>query len=348
VSLSASLDADNYEVTGPIGDTVTLDAIVGGRFNRARARLFQVNWKDLSQGAIKLLAGNVSEARVEGGKFTLEVRSDMDRYNQVVGRVLTDSCDADFADQVSCFATATEITGTVTDVTDAMRFTVSFTGSYANDFFNKGTVRDFSGASGGRPVEIESWTSAGVIVLFAPLTEAPRSRRHNDRSQRLREVSGQLHDVRANPQLQGLSRGSGAQSVHSSGAGAVTKKIGDRVVAEARKWIGTPFHDHARSKASGATARGWFGALPRFEAQGGEYALRAVHPLRPEAPGRGSFQPVERGNSRRCSIRVDEIKPGDILLCLWGGQPGSYRDLRRMKGSQWSALPGSGVKEPQR
>ena len=98
VSLSAGLDADNYEVTGPIADVVTLEAVVGGRFNRARARLFQVNWKRLTDGAIKLLAGNVSEARIEGGKFVFEIRSDADRFNQVVGRLIINNCDADHGD----------------------------------------------------------------------------------------------------------------------------------------------------------------------------------------------------------------------------------------------------------
>jgi uncharacterized phage protein (TIGR02218 family) len=174
VSLSASLDADNYEVTGPISDIVTLDAVVGGRFNRARARLFEINWKDLTQGAIKVLAGNVAEARVEGGKFTFEIRGDTDRYNQTVGRLITDSCDADFADGIRCFATAVEIVGTVTAVTDAMRFTVSFTGSYADDLFNKGTVEFLTGAlAGTRKIEIEDWTAAGAITLFTPAVEAP-------------------------------------------------------------------------------------------------------------------------------------------------------------------------------
>jgi uncharacterized phage protein (TIGR02218 family) len=174
VAMSCGLDADNYEVTGPIADIVTLDAIVGGRFNRARVRLFEVNWKQLSAGAIKLLAGNVTEARVEGGKFVLEIRSDVDRYNQTVGRVITDQCDADFADQIQCFATATEIVGTVTAVTDAMRFTVSFSGSYANDFFNKGTVEFLTGdLAGTDKIEIEDWTSAGAITLFAPAVESP-------------------------------------------------------------------------------------------------------------------------------------------------------------------------------
>lgn len=174
VSLSCGLNADNHEVKGPIGSTITLDGIRGGRFNRARARLFQVNWKSLSDGAIKLMAGKVAEMRAEGGQFVMEIRSDVDRYNSTVGRVITDQCDADFADQVKCFATATTIVGTVSAVTDGMRFTVTFSGSYADNFFNKGTVQFTSGnLIGNAPVEVESWTSAGVLTLFVPLAEAP-------------------------------------------------------------------------------------------------------------------------------------------------------------------------------
>jgi uncharacterized phage protein (TIGR02218 family) len=173
VSLACGLDADNYEVTGPIGDTITLDGILGGLYNRARARLFQVDWKNLTAGAIKILAGDVSEVRAEGGKFVMEIRSDVDHYNQVVGRVITNQCDADFADGIRCHATATEIVGTVTASTDPLHMTVSFAGSYANDFFNKGTVIGLTGANAGVTMDIEDWTSAGAIVLFAPLVETP-------------------------------------------------------------------------------------------------------------------------------------------------------------------------------
>lgn len=175
VSMQTGLDADNYEVTGPLKDTgdFTLERVVGGRFNRARAKLFQVNWRNLSAGAIKLLAGNVSEARVEGGKFILEVRSDCDRFNQVIGRLIVNNCDADYGD-ARCGATPESVVGTVTAVTDAMTFTVSYTGSYADDFFNAGTVEALTGdVAGTDPVEIHDWSVGGSIVLFMPLVEAP-------------------------------------------------------------------------------------------------------------------------------------------------------------------------------
>lgn len=173
VSLTSGLDADNYEVRGPINDTFTRAGILGGRFDRARARLFQVNWKSLSAGAIKILAGNVAEARIEGGQFVLEVRSDADRYNQTVGRVVTNSCDADFADQIRCFATATEITLTINAVTSALIFAGTFTGSYANNFFNLGTIVGLTGANAGVTREIFDWSSSGGVEAFAPFPVEP-------------------------------------------------------------------------------------------------------------------------------------------------------------------------------
>lgn len=173
VALSCGLDADNYEVTGPISDTVTLAAILGGRFNRARARLFQVNWKNLSAGAIKLLAGNVTEVRPAGGRFTMEVRSDVDRYNSTVGRQITNNCPWDFADQVHCHATPTEITGTVIAVTSARVFRVSFSGAYADNFFNFGTVLGLTGDNTGTTMEIFDWAADGSLELFAPMAVDP-------------------------------------------------------------------------------------------------------------------------------------------------------------------------------
>ena len=173
VALQTGLDANNYEITGPIGPVVTLAAILGGRFNHARARLFQVNWKSLGDGAIAILAGNITEARPEGGKFIFEVRSDVDRLNQVVGNAIVNNCRVDFG-STQCGVTPEAITGTVTAVTSAMIFTVSFTGTYANAYFNQGKVVPLTGANAGcAPVEIVSWSVGGAIETFAPLPSTP-------------------------------------------------------------------------------------------------------------------------------------------------------------------------------
>jgi uncharacterized phage protein (TIGR02218 family) len=169
VVLSVSLDADNYEVTGPLGDLVTPEAISGGRFNRARARLFQVNWKNLSAGAIRIMAGSVSGVRVEGGSFILEIRDDFDLFNQTVGRLMTPYCSGDRP--LCCVNVAPETATTVTSAVDAMTFDIAAALTPA-DHVN-GRLWFTSGAlDGTRPMEIFSIVG-NTVTLFAPLADVP-------------------------------------------------------------------------------------------------------------------------------------------------------------------------------
>ncbi len=173
VELIADLSPSSFEVSGPIGDVVTLEALMGGRFNRAQVRLFQVNFRGLADGALKILLGNITDAKPTGGRFTFEVRSEADKFNQSVGRGLSPLCWADYGDAF-CGATVESVVGTVASVTDEYTMTVSFAGSYADGYFDFGTVEALTGALAGTdPVEIITWTAAGQIVLFAPLAEAP-------------------------------------------------------------------------------------------------------------------------------------------------------------------------------
>lgn len=180
LSLSTGFDADEVEVTGPLVDTATEDwhvtkaAVLGGRFDDATARFFQVNWNSLASGPIRLLKGRVVLAQVEGGAFKLTIRSEISRFQQEVGRTITGYCDADFGDS-RCGYSVPVVSATVTGVTDARQFTVSFTGSYANDYFNKGTVYFLTGAlAGTRKVEVSDWTSGGAVTLWTELAEAPQ------------------------------------------------------------------------------------------------------------------------------------------------------------------------------
>lgn len=168
LALSVGFEADDIEVVGPITDDglTTLPAFVGGRFDDAVARVFQVNWNSLGSGAIKLMKGWVAQVGIEGGRFKLTIHSEITKFAQEVGRTITAYCDADFGD-ARCGYTVPVVAATVATVTDARTFTVTFAGTYADDFFNRGTVTFTSGALDGiRPVEVFDWTGAGAIELW--------------------------------------------------------------------------------------------------------------------------------------------------------------------------------------
>lgn len=180
LSLSTGFEADEVEVTGPLVETateawhVTRAMVLGGRFDDAVAWFFEVNWRSTAAGAIKLLKGRVVLAEVEGSRFKLTIHSEITRFKQEVGRTITGYCDADFGD-TRCGYVVTPVVATVTAVASTRQFTVSFTGSYADDYFNRGTVTFTSGALNGcRPVEVFDWTATGVIALWTDLPEGPQ------------------------------------------------------------------------------------------------------------------------------------------------------------------------------
>ena len=183
LSLSTGFDPDEVEITGPLVDTateawhVTRAAVLGGRFDDAVARYFQVNWSSLSSGPIRLLRGYVVKAEVIGSSFKLTIHSEASKYKQEVGRGITGYCDADFQDTRCGYSEAADSL-TVVAVTNAREFTVNNANSRADDYFNRGTVSFTSGAlNGTRPVEILDWADGGgsaQIALWTDLAEAPQ------------------------------------------------------------------------------------------------------------------------------------------------------------------------------
>lgn len=173
LALATGFAGNDVEISGPIGDSVTRTAVLGGRFDDATARLFKINWNRPGDGAVKLLQGRVVLASVEGGKFKFTVHGDVTRFSQTIGRQITAYCDADFGD-ARCGMTPVTTTATVTNVTDAHSFTVSYAGAYADNFFNYGTAAFTSGAlAGTRAVEVFDWSQAGAVALWTSLAEPP-------------------------------------------------------------------------------------------------------------------------------------------------------------------------------
>jgi uncharacterized phage protein (TIGR02218 family) len=218
LSASIGFETGNFEVTGPIGADVTLAGVLGGKWDQARVYLFEVNWKSLGSGKIALFGGSISEARIEGGSFVFEVRSDVDRLNQSIGRVLAPYCTADFCD-AQCSLDIADFTtpATLTAVIDALRFTVSYSGTIPDDDLNGGTVLFTSGAlMGTKPVEIFDWASTGDVQLFEPLAEPPaigdtldlrfgclKIRKSDDPLARTCMFYGNIANMRAFPEVPG-------------------------------------------------------------------------------------------------------------------------------------------------
>lgn len=169
VSLSIGFAADNFDVRGPIGPIVTRAALLGGRFDMARARLFRVNWATLADGSIPILKGFVAERRVEGGEFVLTVRSEIARLNQMIGRKMSPYCPGDHDE--CCAQIAPETMTTVSGVTSKLVFNITATVDPSDHVQGLVTFTD-GPLAGTKPMEIFA-VSGNTITLYRELVDLP-------------------------------------------------------------------------------------------------------------------------------------------------------------------------------
>lgn len=176
ITLAAGLEASFAEVQGPLGDALTQDAIDGGKWSDAEAWLVRVSPGET--GYAPLLYGRVRESRAPHPRWVLEIRNQADALNQPLEKLISPYCDAEFGD-ARCGFVVTPVAAVVTAATDAMRFSVSYSGTYADDFFNLGRVTFTSGALAGVTSAIlfdftSGGAGAGALVLDEPLPAAPQ------------------------------------------------------------------------------------------------------------------------------------------------------------------------------
>ncbi len=96
----AGFAADNLDVEGVLDSAaITLEDLRAGRYDFAEIKVFEVNYTDLGQGALKLRRGQVGQTRAEGQVFVAELRGLAERYSQEIGELYSPSCRADLGDE---------------------------------------------------------------------------------------------------------------------------------------------------------------------------------------------------------------------------------------------------------
>jgi uncharacterized phage protein (TIGR02218 family) len=175
ITLAVGLDASFAEVEGALGPVVTEAAVNGGKWDDALAWLVRVC--PGVAGYVPILAGKVREPRVEDAKFVFEIRNHADELNQPVGEAVTSYCKTTFQ-SAQCGVTVAPLAATITGVTDALRLTVSYSGTFADDHFNFGKIVFTSGELAGVTSDnlfdfASGGAGVGSLVLFEPLPALP-------------------------------------------------------------------------------------------------------------------------------------------------------------------------------
>ena len=168
---SASLSVDNLDIEGMLtAGNITEADILAGRYDFAEIDIFQVNYNDLTQGALTLRRGWLGEVSLHKQQFVAEVRGLTQRLSQTIGELYSASCRAAFGD-ARCKKNIDDFTvsGAVTSVASTQEFRDS-SRSENSGTFNFGMITFTGGDNAGLSMEVKEYDkNGGKILLVLPL-----------------------------------------------------------------------------------------------------------------------------------------------------------------------------------
>jgi hypothetical protein len=342
---SLGLAVDNLEVEGALAAAAITEAdLAAGLYDGATVELWRVNWADAAQRVLmrKGALGEVSRGELA---FTAELRGLAHALQQATGRTYQRLCDADLGDArcgVDIDAPEFKGTGSVDAVSDDRMLTVSGLGGFRQQLV---PVRQacLDQRRQCRPHRRGQGPRQGIdgdAHAVAARAVAGRTRRRIHRDGRLRQDAGHLQgQVRQHRELPRLPAHAGqrprlrlcGRRVGRERWRKLLQLSGEpyAIVAEARSWIGTPYHHQASVKHVGCDCLGLVRGVWR--------ALLGPEPepdprLLPRL-GRGRRQETMLAAARRHLIEIDARRgPArrragvpDAAPAGWPSTPGSWR-----------------------
>jgi uncharacterized phage protein (TIGR02218 family) len=168
---TSSMSVDNLEIMGVLDtDKISEEDLRAGKYDYAEVYLFLVNYKDLSQGILRLRRGILGEVVLgDNGLFTAELRGMVQLYSQRIGEVYSPECRADIGDS-RCKIDLAPLTVETTVASVINRRTITVvSGSEADEYYTHGALTFETGNNAGFSIEIKSWLlSTKQIEMYLP------------------------------------------------------------------------------------------------------------------------------------------------------------------------------------
>lgn len=217
VQNTADLRVDNLDMEGMLAaGSLTEADIHAGLYDFASIDVFMVNYKDLTQGALRLRRGWLGEVALGQHAFVAEVRGLTQKLSQLMGELYSSSCRATLGDGRCKVALAAHTVDGVVSMAGEMGFSDAGR-SEATGLFNFGKVTFSSGANAGISMEVKEYVlQPGLGGTFSLVLPLPYSVQAGDAYQvskgcdkTLASCSGRFNNVvnfRGEPLVPGLDR----------------------------------------------------------------------------------------------------------------------------------------------
>ena len=169
---TGNMAVDNLDIEGMLDDAAITEAdIHAGKYDYAEIEIFQVNYADLTQGALKLRRGWLGEVSYGQSHFVAEVRGMTQKLARTLGELFSPACRASLGDaRCKVDMESYTFTGAVTAVASNQMFTDSGREEAAG-YFDHGVLTFTSGANEDLQMEVKSF-SGGVMTLVMPMPYA--------------------------------------------------------------------------------------------------------------------------------------------------------------------------------
>ncbi|MGE0109106.1 MAG: DUF2163 domain-containing protein [Bdellovibrionales bacterium] len=154
----SNLKANDYDVVGILAsDLISFHDLEAGLYDYARIDISVCNWKDLSQGILRLRRGWFGEVSFVEGQYFVALRGIADLLSRRVGESYTPECRYDLGDSRCCVALASlSVTGSVTSV-DSKRVFYDSSRMEDNGYFNDGKLTWLTGLNAGVSIDVNGW-----------------------------------------------------------------------------------------------------------------------------------------------------------------------------------------------
>lgn len=172
---NSALSVDNMDMEGVLTNSdISEPDILAGKYDFAEIEIFQVNYMDLTQGALKLRRGWLGEVSLQKNQFVAEVRGLTQRLSQTIGEFFSPSCRATLGDN-RCKVNLGDhtVTGSVTTATSNQEF-IDSACSESTDIFSFGVLTFTGGPNSGLSIEVKEYrklsgSGGGKLVLALPM-----------------------------------------------------------------------------------------------------------------------------------------------------------------------------------
>ncbi|MGE0755122.1 MAG: DUF2163 domain-containing protein [Alphaproteobacteria bacterium] len=172
---STALNVDNLDAEGMLSSgSITEADIMAGRYDYAEIEIFQLNYENLSQGALQLRRGWLGEVSFHRDYFVAEVRGLTQILAQSIGELYSASCRAALGD-ARCKVTLAShtVTGSVTGAVSKLEF-IDSSRSEVSGIYDFGALTFTSGSNSGVSVEVKEYyleSGGGRIILALPMPQ---------------------------------------------------------------------------------------------------------------------------------------------------------------------------------